>query len=123
MSFQLKAFIPVFLTILLKEFHERHSENPFYRLWEKEWESGERTAAHINYQLLQDEKMRDALVKVLVEAMVKKKLFLSTRALYNLLYDVLVPLDNKHVVQPEQLLPYLLFERPDRSDLLRAFMN
>ncbi|MDS9471544.1 DNA phosphorothioation-dependent restriction protein DptF [Sporosarcina pasteurii] len=96
------------------------NENPFYRLWEKEWNAGERTAAHINYHLLKDEEMRHALVKVLVEAMVKKKLFLSTRALYNLLYDVLVPLDNKHAVQPEQLLPYLLFERPDRSDLLHA---
>lgn len=94
--------------------------NPFYKLWKREWDAGIRTATHINYHLLQDEKMRLALVQVLIEAMVKKKLFLSTRALYNLLYDILVPLDNSHNVEPEQLLPYLLFERPDRSDLLHA---
>lgn len=109
-----------FFNDIIERVSRPSQENPFYRLWEQEWNSGERTAAHINYHLLQDEKMRDALVKVLVEAMVKRKLFLSTRALYNLLYDVLVPLDNKHAVQPEQLLPYLLFERPDRSDLLHA---
>ncbi len=96
------------------------NENPFYKFWKEEWDSGMRTAAHINYHLLQDDKIRLALVQVLIEAMVKKKLFLSTRALYNLLYDILVPLDNNNKVEPEQLLPYLLFERPDRSDLLHA---
>ena len=94
-------------------------ENPFYQSWKADKERGIWTPVHLNYSLLQDEKMRDAVVRVLVEAMIKEKLFLSTRALYNVIYDMLVPLDIE-AFDPDHLLPSLLFSRPERSDLMRA---
>jgi len=94
-------------------------ENPFYQSWKADKERGIWTPVHLNYSLLQDEKMRDAVVRVLVEAMIKEKLFLSTRALYNVIYDMLVPLEES-VFHPNHLLPNLLFSRPERSDLMQA---
>lgn len=94
-------------------------ENPFYQSWKADKERGIWTPVHLNYSLLQDEKMRDAVVQVLIEAMIVEKLFLSTRALYNVIYDMLVPLDIG-MFHPNHLLPNLLFSRPERSDLMQA---
>ncbi len=108
-----------FFKEIIKKIVAPTEENPFYRAWQKDCERDVWTPAHLNYALLQEEKMLIAIVQVLVEAMMKEKLFLSTRALYNVIYDMIVPLNNT-TFHPDHMLPSLLFSRPERSDLMHA---
>lgn len=108
-----------FFEAIIKKIVAPTKENPFYRAWQKDRERDVWTPAHLNYSLLQEETMPSAIVQVLVEAMMKEKLFLSTRALYNVIYDMIVPLDNT-TFHPDHMLPSLLFSRPERSELMHA---
>lgn len=108
-----------FFEEIIKKIVAPREDNPFYRAWQKDREHEVWTPAHLNYALLQEKQMLAAIVKVLVEAMMKEKLFLSTRALYNVIFDMIVPLDNTRF-QPDKMLPSLLYSRPERSDLMHA---
>lgn len=110
---------PFFKSIIQKVVNP-NEDNPFYNTWKRDKAEGINSAAHENYILLQDETIQDSVVQKLIEAMIQEKLFLSTRALYNFIYDIIVPLNSKTEFLPNHALPFMLFNRPDRSDLMQA---
>lgn len=112
-----------FFKEVIQKITKESNENPFYNAWKNDLEIGYTSAAHENYKLLQDELIQDSLIQKLIEAMISEKLFLSTRALYNLIYDIIVPLNLNDIVHPNQTLPYMLFNRPDRSSLMQALYD
>ncbi|MGL5069191.1 MAG: DNA phosphorothioation-dependent restriction protein DptF [Sarcina sp.] len=91
-----------------------------------------------NYELLGQEQVNEKVVKVLIEAIVKNKLIIPTRALLNFIFDILV---GKLGVKGENLifkksisslsenafidslLPNILFEQEDISYIFRAIRN
>ena len=69
--------------------------------------------------------MKESIVQSLIEAMIKQKVFISTRTFYNFLYEIVVPVNNKisegeSQVEVGDMLPNLMYGHPDRSPLLAA---
>lgn len=108
---------------IIRRITAKNKENPFYKSWLKDIQRDNVTAAHQNFELLQHESVQQAVVKALVEAMIKQKVIISMRALYNFIYDIIVPIKVTTAISSLQehidaMLPNLLFAHPDRSPLL-----
>lgn len=108
---------------IIRRITAKDEKNPFYKSWLKDIQQENVTAAHQNFELLQHESVQQAVVKALVEAMIKQKVIISMRALYNFIYDIIVPVKVTTAISSLQehidaMLPNLLFAHPDRSPLL-----
>lgn len=88
-----------------------------------------------NYELLSKDNVQDAIVDLLVQAVVKNKIIISTRALLNFFYELIIPrsyidvnsptfkskitkLNNKDYVK--SLIPNILFEHKELSPIFEA---
>lgn len=99
--------------------------NPFYQAYLKDKKRGISGFFMTNYELFQRKEIRDGILTTLIEAIVKHKMIISTRSMLNFLYDILVPSHGKDeflsagiIEKTEALLPNLLFDGQDKSQLL-----
>ncbi|WP_131503329.1 DNA phosphorothioation-dependent restriction protein DptF [Exiguobacterium sp. s138] len=115
-----------FYSDLLEKICSDSPENPFYDAYRVDRENEVDTILHRNYALLSQKNIQDQIVQVLIELIVKHHELISVRAFFNLISDLLIPVnwnELKHVsVKPsimlENGLPEQLFNRPERSKLL-----
>lgn len=114
-----------YFSSILEKLIVKSEENPFYRAYLKDKERGIKGFFMANYELMQREEVRNGIVRVLIESIVKHKTIISTRSLLNFIYDILVPsqgnkdyLSSGVIEKTEALLPNLLFSGQDRSALL-----
>ena len=115
---------PFFLELMDKVTNPDNN-NPFYRSWLEDMEDGIKTTAHYNYLFLQHKAVKESIVQSLIEVMVKKKVFISTRSFYNFLYEIIVPVHNPLLkddasINVNDMLPNLIYGHPDRSPLLAS---
>lgn len=102
------------------------SGNPFYVAWQRDKDKGLSSAAHENYHLMQGTVVKESIVQSLIETMIKQKIFISTRAFYNFLFEIIVPVSNEIKdgdslqMKVVDMLPNLMYGHPDRSPLLTA---
>lgn len=88
-----------------------------------------------NYELLSKENIQNGIISVLVEAIVKNKLFLSTRSFLNMVYEILVderffdrgsveprklPENYNQIDYYKALLPNTLFGKDESSEIFDA---
>ncbi|PZX04587.1 DNA phosphorothioation-dependent restriction protein DptF [Psychrobacillus insolitus] len=116
------AYSP-FLEEILRKIIANHPENPIYQAWKQDMEAGYTTMAHFNYQLLQNSSVQKHVLEKLYHIMLLDKVLLSTRAFYHFIFTIVVPsiqeMDNtKTGFDLEHALPNLLFNHPERSNLL-----
>ncbi|OWA34244.1 DNA phosphorothioation-dependent restriction protein DptF [Saccharibacillus sp. O16] len=114
-------------------------DNPFYQAYLRDQEEDSEIAAKNpimqNYELLQNEDVQDKIITLLIQVMVKEKLIISTRALLDFVYNLLVPsvmenMSHNRIVEyvREQdfqdyvacLLPFQIFEKVDASAIHQA---
>lgn len=111
----------VFFSNILEKVVSPSSDNPFYSAYRDDIKLGTRSIIHDNYDFLCNPAVRKSVENIVIQAMVKEKLIISTRAFYNFIFDILVPStltfesDN-----PNAALPNLIFGHPDRSNILNA---
>jgi len=115
-----------FFSEILKKIFSDKDENPFYRAYIEDQKNKVRTMAHYNYELLRSETVQAKLIQLIVQAIIKYKLVISARAFLNFISDILIP-ENlshydllNHFERLENSLPILLFNRRDRSPILRC---
>lgn len=97
--------------------------NVFYQAWKEDMENGIVTAAHLNYQLLQNECVQNQIIQYLVYGIFKDKLFISTRTYNEFIFSLLVPVEQEQDEQRTAIdlantLPNLMFAHPKRSTTL-----
>lgn len=114
-----------FFLNIIDKITEDHPLNPFYNAWVNDQKNGISTVIHQNYGLLCNPQVKGSIAQILIEAMIKEKIFISTRTFYNFIYEIIVPVNevtqsrsNFDLIQNS--LPNLLFAHPDRSQLLKA---
>lgn len=114
-------------------------DNPFYQAYlrdlEEDRESASKNPIIQNYDLLQHEDVQDRIIALLIQVMVKEKLIISTRALLDFVYNLLVPsvmenMSHNQIIEYVQeqdfkdyvacLLPFQIFEKVDASAIHRA---
>lgn len=104
----------------------KSEKNPFYNAYLKDLRDGNNNIVTYNYEFFQNEQIRKFIVDILIRTILEYKLIISTRALFNFIFDILVPsnieekIDLKSVIDiTENFLPNLLFESKDKSKLLK----
>ena len=118
----------LFTLHLLEKICSDSPDNPFYDAYRVDRENEVDTILHRNYALLSQKNIQDQIVQVLIELIVKHHELISVRAFFNLISDLLIPVnwsELKHVsVKPSIMLknglPEQLFNRPERSTLLTS---
>lgn len=114
-------------------------DNPFYQAYLRDYtENREITAKNPviqNYELLQYEDVQDKIISLLIQVMVKEKLIVSTRALLDFVFNLLVPsvmenMNHEQIIEYIRgqdfkdyvacLLPFQIFEKIDSSAIHRA---
>ncbi len=91
-----------------------------------------------NYELLSKDRVQDAIVDLLVQCIVKNKIIISTRALLNFIYELIIPRSYIDVNSPtfksqigklnshnyvKSLLPNIIFEHKELSFIFEALTN
>lgn len=130
-----------YISALINKITNKDQANIFYNSYCsncKECDSFSCCPIRINYDLLSDTEVQRGIVSVLIESIVKDKLIVSTRALLNFFYEIIV--DERYIkresLEPRKepknlnemqycdaLLPCTLFNRQDSSELLKALHN
>ena len=69
--------------------------NPFYKQYMscKDCAYSYKCPVKFNYELLRKEEIRNGIINILIETIVKDKLIVSTRDLFSFIYDITVPAD------------------------------
>lgn len=124
---------------IFKKISQKTEENPFYQAYLKDREEDREYAVKNpiiqNYELLQYEDVQDRITSLLIQVMVKEKLIISTRALLDFVYNLLVPsvmenMSHNQIVEYVRgqdfkdyvgcLLPFQIFEKVDASAIHQA---
>lgn len=117
---------------LIKKLVNRDEINPFYKAYMGCGECNicDKCPVKHNYELLQEEQVQKAIIEILVEAMIKHKIIISTRSLLNFFYDILIGEEfnkdyyrnlnyqDKAIYYMNALMPNLLYSHPDYSAVL-----
>lgn len=117
---------------LMNKLVAEHEQNPFYKQYQqcKECRLANSCPIKHNYELLKEKQVQAAIIEVLVEAMIKHKIIISTRSLLNFFYDILVGqefskgtyinlnYEDRPKAYIKSLLPNLLYTHPDYSNVL-----
>lgn len=87
------------------------SSNPFYLAYKEDKEHFVMRLTHHNFELFTNPKVRETLKFLLIKIQIESKVIISTRALLELIHDILVPsrLEESEVITYHDSLPYLLF--------------
>lgn len=114
-----------YFSTLLERTVNPSQENPFYRAYCKDKENKIHGFFLTNYELLMLEEIREGIINLLIQTIIKNKFIISTRSLFNFIHDIVVPANldidyyNSDAVQKtEALLPNLIFSGKERSPLL-----
>lgn len=124
---------------ILQRITQNSAQNPFYQAYLRDKNEFPELALKNpiiqNYELLQHDDIQDKIIDLLIQAMIKEKLIISTRALLDFIYNIIVPssMDNldheklMEVIKKQDfqsytlcLLPFLLFNREDTSNIHQA---
>lgn len=126
---------------ILNKITAKNSTNVFYNEYCKncvDCPSKVDCPVRANYELISDNKIQQGLVNALVENIVKNKLIVSTRALLNMIYEIIVderywdrgslePRKNPQKINSvnycEALLPNTLFGKRNSSEMLDSMIS
>lgn len=102
-----------------------YNNNPFYRAYVMDKELGYINPIIYNYEMLCDENVQKVIIEYVIRVFVEYKKIISTRDLLFFIYELIVPPElkkysNKNSIGDfiDELLPNLLFNNADRSNLL-----
>lgn len=119
-----------------------NDKNPFHISYKEKCcnicEQNERCPVKYNYELLMNEQTQNKIIDLLVEVTIKEKIIISTRALLNFMYDIIVDsrFDNITLLKIknrlrklnfkeylECMMPNIIFDHKDLSKILEALKN
>ncbi len=115
-----------YIISLLKKITSPHElNNPFYRAYLMDKEKGINSPIIYNYEMLCDDDVQKVLVEYIIRVFVEQKKIISTRDLFNTIYELLVPSEIMNYSKEDSiddfvdyLLPNMLFNNTGRSKLL-----
>lgn len=91
--------------------------NPFYQAYMLDKNANVETITHQNYQLLMDNNIQQAAIKLILKAQIAKKQIISTRTLFNFIYEVIVGSD---LDGSAAFFPNSIFVNSAKSDLINS---
>ena len=115
-----------YISEILNKVFGNSPENPFFNTYKNgcgKCPYSEKCPVKTNFECICDDTFRTGLIRILIEAILKDKLIVSTRELLNFIYDItvhpaIVSDKYKGEFKTDYLLPNLLYDHSDLSDLL-----
>nr|WP_275411282.1 DNA phosphorothioation-dependent restriction protein DptF [Bacillus sp. B15-48] len=114
-----------YLSELFQRITQKSEDNPFYQAYLQDKESLNANPILINYEMFSSESVQKQIIQLIIKTIVKDKVIVSSRALLNFIYDILVPTSIEEINTSDfidmlpSLLPNLLFEGVEKSSFLR----
>lgn len=128
--------ISKFMSFLLSKIINNDNSNQFYNEYIKcdQCIYKRQCPLKINYELIQQNRVKDSIIDVIIEAIIRNKIIVSVRSLQDFYYSILVPQDFEEMIEQDQLetfdknilnsekywkmlLPNMLFEFKDSNIL------
>lgn len=115
-----------YISEILNKVFGNSPENPFFNTYKNgcgKCPYSDKCPVKTNFECMCDDAFRTGLIRILIEAILKDKLIVSTRELLNFIYDItvhpaIVSDKYKGEFKTDYLLPNLLYDHSDLSDLL-----
>jgi len=102
----------------LNKVFSKSIENPFYKAYTDDKNSGMNKIVHQNYSLMLRDDFKEAIEYLLIRLGIEYKILISVRMLFNFFYDICMPKDNNSSY--DSYLPFLLFENKTKSEIIDA---
>ncbi|MDQ0246165.1 DNA phosphorothioation-dependent restriction protein DptF [Bacillus fengqiuensis] len=132
-----------YIESIISKLVSKDTDNPFYQAYQdtclQTCSFKEKCPVKKNYELLMNSEDQKGITSLLIEAIVKEKLIISTRSLINFFYEIMVsPVfdsstadeikklfskDSFSALYVRSLMPMLLFGHKDRSFVLKALQQ
>ncbi|MHB7979183.1 DNA phosphorothioation-dependent restriction protein DptF [Clostridium sporogenes] len=127
-----------YIESLITKITDSSEYNIFYKSYKKhctECSNCNCCPIRANYELLSNEKVQESIVELLVQCIIKKKIIISTRALLNFMYELIVPRSYIDVNSPifkkniyklnnldyiKSLMPNIIFNHKELSFIFEA---
>ena len=127
-----------YMKSLIKKITDKSENNEFYQSYQRNCitcKNKDKCPIKSNYELLREEKVQDAIVDLLVQCIIKNKIIISTRALLNFMYDLLIARTYIDVHSPilknqigrlksdeyiNSLTPNIIFDHEELSFIFKA---
>lgn len=116
----------VFYQTILDKICVETNNNPFHRAFIKDQLNSKKIMVHENYLFLKEPIVQKQIISLVIQTIIKRKLVVSTRTFLNFIADILIGRNEKNLIEMNHLdilqntLPSLLFNSPDRSNLLKV---
>ncbi|MGE7979641.1 DNA phosphorothioation-dependent restriction protein DptF [Psychrobacillus sp. NPDC093200] len=116
----------VFYQTILDKICVETNNNPFHRAFIKDQLNSKKIMVHENYLFLKEPIVQKQIISLVIQTIIKRKLVVSTRTFLNFIADILIGRNEKNLIEMnhfdilQNTLPSLLFNSPDRSNLLKA---
>jgi len=105
---------------------DKVNTNPFYCAYESDKNKHILHITHYNYELFTHKSVRKTLKYLLIKIQVESKAIISTRAILELIHDILMPVEGLKETELEtyeNLLPYLLFGGQGDSNIVKKIQR
>ncbi|KAA9022944.1 DNA phosphorothioation-dependent restriction protein DptF [Niallia endozanthoxylica] len=130
-TFELSAEGPIssYLSELFKRITNPSEDNPFYQAYLIDKKELAVNPLLVNYEMFSSKSVQKQIIQLIIKTIMKDKVIVSSRALLNFIYDILVPSSVEEIRTSDfidmlpSLLPNLLFEGIEKSHLLRMIAN
>lgn len=118
-----------YLAELFQKITAKDENNPFYQAYQLDKREQVAKPLLINYEMFSSLSVQQQIIQLIIKTIVKDKVIVSTRAILNFIYDILVPnqVDDLNTTDfadmLPSLLPNLLFDGHEKSYLLKMVAN
>lgn len=127
-----------YIKSLIKKITDKSEYNIFYESYKMNCSNCKNNGVcpiKANYELISENNVQDAIVDLLVQCIIKNKIIISTRALLNFLYDLLVPRQHIDINSPmfkndiyrlkdeeyiNSLMPNIIFDHKELSFIFNS---
>ncbi|WP_213421290.1 DNA phosphorothioation-dependent restriction protein DptF [Bhargavaea massiliensis] len=106
-----------FYKAIFKKIFNPETTNPFFAAYQDDLTQNKRTIIHQNFEFLQNGLVQDRIINLVIQAIVKDKLVVSTRTFLNFIADIIIGSEDEEM---DNITPNLLFNSEERSDLLNS---
>ena len=130
-----------YIKSLIKKITDKSEMNVFYQSYQNNCVrcvNKDKCPIKSNYELLSEDICQDAIVNLLVQCIIKNKIIISTRALLNFMYDLLINRTHIDIHSPmfkdeigrlkdleyiNSLTPNIIFDQPDLSFIFKSLSS
>ena len=127
-----------YIKSLIKKITDKSEMNIFYQSYQNNCircVNSQKCPIKANYELIAEDKTQDAIVDLLVQCIIKNKIIISTRALLNFIYDLLINRNHIDIHDPmfkdkigrlkdleyiKSLTPNMIFEQDELSFIFKS---